>query len=832
MSPPSSRCPRCGLSLMPTEGGPVCAACALAHALAADDQSPAPDLPRRFGDYELLDEVGRGGMGLVFRAQQRSLSRVVALKVLQAGSLEDHDGRQRFHAEAEAAARLQHPNIVAIHEIGEQDGVSYLTMDLVDGPDLARTCDGRPLPVNAAARLARDIARAIQVAHEAGVLHRDLKPSNVLLGSDGRARITDFGLAKCDGATECAQTAAGAMFGSPSYASPEQAAGRHAAISVASDIYGIGAILYHLLTGRAPFVANTALQVLRLVLESDPVAPRALNPEVPHDLETICLKCLQKDPARRYHSAAAVAEDLDRLLAHRPIQAHAPSHFYRAAKYARRNRSMVAAAAAIGLSLAGGLVVAYAGLRRAIEQGRATESARAEAERLNSLVVQDLQPDLERYGRLPVLRRVAEESVGYYERLPPRLRHPQVEARHAAALELLARVRGPGAGDYAGGKTVLAAALRLRERAALAAPADPEAAAAVLRNLSLYSDVAGDSATFRSDEYQSALVKRWRSLRARFPDDRGICAGLARALTDYAVGAEQRYGAPAAVAAAEEAQTLVAELAALRPEDPQLRELSTWNTLVRSQALHATGDQAQAAAASQHELENLTAALAADPGDLALRHLTAQAARSLSYRTWGPQSREAEVLAREHYHLLSTLDPANRRYRSGYAMAHWMESLYWANFDGHTGRARALLARHIALLEPLRSERHVEDIAGHLPKARAFLATWSAREGDRVAATEQLAELRSALAADQQDSSAPASMPLHAQLDLAETGCWIAWNLCDWPELLRQTTAALATCGAAPAAAEISRRHRAAPGAARHRPPGKRAGTRSPVDSR
>ncbi|HUJ42665.1 MAG TPA: serine/threonine-protein kinase [Opitutaceae bacterium] len=345
---------------------------------AEPENGGAESFPRLFGTYELQAEIGRGGMGLVFKARQLPLDRVVALKVLLTGQFSDETARRRFRLEAESAAKLQHPNIVTIYEVGEAEGHPYLTMDFVDGPNLAARIGGRPLPARTAAELLRDIARAVQVAHAAGVLHRDLKPSNILIGPDERPRVTDFGLAKrLDGSAGVTLT--GQMLGSPNYISPEQAAGRNQDIGVPSDIYGLGALLYQLLTGRAPFNAPTPAETLRLVLDTEPASPRLLNPALPRDLETICLKCLQKDPARRYASATAIVEDLDRFLSDRPIHARPPNLVYRARKYARRNRTLVIAVSVVLGSLVIGLGMALAGFRRAVSAERAQNRLRQEA---------------------------------------------------------------------------------------------------------------------------------------------------------------------------------------------------------------------------------------------------------------------------------------------------------------------------------------------------------------------------------------------------------------------------------------------------------------------
>jgi serine/threonine-protein kinase len=280
---------------------------------ANDFPSGSLTLPAKFGDYELREELGRGGMGVVYRAQQLSLNREVAVKMILRGQLASKADRERFEAEAQAAAKLDHPGIVPVYEVGELEGRPYFSMKNVRGTTLAQLLAEGPLPPREAARMLARVARAIHFAHMRGVLHRDLKPSNILLDEQGEPHVTDFGLAKqiTDAAS---MTKTGAVLGTPAYMAPEQAAGQRGQVGPRSDVYSLGVILYHMLTGRPPFQAASPVDTVLMVLEQDPVPPRMLNPKADRDLEMICLRCLQKPTDLRYASAAALADDLEAYL--------------------------------------------------------------------------------------------------------------------------------------------------------------------------------------------------------------------------------------------------------------------------------------------------------------------------------------------------------------------------------------------------------------------------------------------------------------------------------------------------------------------------------------
>jgi WD40 repeat protein/tRNA A-37 threonylcarbamoyl transferase component Bud32 len=306
---------------------------------------------RLFGDYELIDEIARGGMGIVYKARQTSLNRLVALKMLRTSALVDADSPRRFRLEAEATANLDHPNIVPIYDVGECDGFSYFAMKLVDGGSLAQHLAAYTADPRAAAQLVATVARAVHHAHQRGVLHRDLKPSNIVIDAAGQPHVTDFGLAKrVEGDSELTQS--GAILGTPSYMAPEQASGEKKAVSTATDVYGLGAVLYALLTGKPPFRGDSVLETLDQVRQMPPEPPSGIVRQMDRDLEAICLKCLEKEPEGRYPSALALAEDLERWLAGKPTLARPLSRPARLRRWASRRWKRLAAAA-VGLVMLG-----------------------------------------------------------------------------------------------------------------------------------------------------------------------------------------------------------------------------------------------------------------------------------------------------------------------------------------------------------------------------------------------------------------------------------------------------------------------------------------------
>ncbi len=455
-------------------------------AAAGDGETPehglSPTFPAAFGPYELLAEIGRGGMGVVYRARQRALQRLVAIKMITPGACSGAGAVARFRNEAQAAARLQHPNVVQIFEVGEQQGQPYFAMEYVEGGSLARRLDGQPLPARQAAQLIETLARAVHAAHQCGVIHRDLKPGNVLLrgkseiGNPNSAKeksdsvadfefriadfepmVTDFGLAKQVDRDVGMQTESGAILGTPCYMAPEQAEGHGARSGPTADVYSLGAMLYELLTGRPPFRGVTRLDTLQQIVHDEPVPPRRLQPALPRDLETICLSCLPKEPDKRYASAAALAEDLGRFRAGEPIRARPAGRFEIAWRWCCRQPKLAGLAAALVLAVATGLSLVLWQWQRAEIHLHETERLRREAvtreaaldesyqlahRTLQDFLTQTVDKEMrEGQGLGPHRRELLQKAQAYYEKfLEERGQDPALRQELAEASAHLANI--------------------------------------------------------------------------------------------------------------------------------------------------------------------------------------------------------------------------------------------------------------------------------------------------------------------------------------------------------------------------------------------------------
>ena len=331
-----------------------------------------------FDQYELIEEIARGGMGIVFKARQKKLGRIVALKTIRPAALKpDADALNRFRIEAEAVARLDHPNVVPIYEMGEFRGFPFISLKLIDGGDLERHAARFKNDPRAIARLIKDVARAVHYAHLRGVLHRDLKPSNILLDEQDHPHVTDFGLAKCV-ESDSGLTHTGLILGTPSYMAPEQVSGHRGEVTTAVDVYGLGAVLYKLLTGRPPFHGPTLYETLRQVREQQPASPGTPGEPVDRDLGAICLKCLEKDPRQRYASAESVAADLDRWLSGESVVARPIGQFQRARRWCLRNPVVAALAASVAALL---VTIAAVATFDSFRQHALAEAARSAAAR-------------------------------------------------------------------------------------------------------------------------------------------------------------------------------------------------------------------------------------------------------------------------------------------------------------------------------------------------------------------------------------------------------------------------------------------------------------------
>jgi tetratricopeptide (TPR) repeat protein/tRNA A-37 threonylcarbamoyl transferase component Bud32 len=623
--------------------------------------------------YEVLGELGRGGMSVVYKARQVKPSRAVALKMILQPAYADAEKRRRLEAEAEAIARLRHPNIVQIHEVGEHEGLPYLSLEYCPGGSLADKLDGTPWEARPAAALAEALARAVHAAHQAQVVHRDLKPGNVLLTEDGTPKVTDFGLAKRLDLP--GQTRTGAVMGTPSYMAPEQARA-HKEVGPGADVYGLGAILYELLTGRPPFRGATPMDTVLQVLSDEPVPVRRLQPKVPRDLETICHKCLEKDPARRYPSAAALAEDLGRWRAGSPVRARPVGHLERAWKWSRRNPAVAALLAAVLLVFAAGTIVsalfAVEARRQAAAQSEARRRTREALDEMSSQVIEDWlaqKKELE-----PAQRAFLEKALAYYEAFAReagnteevrqgvadahlrvgdiRFRlghHAEAEAAYGQALELYTRL----AADFPGAR---------RHRQQLAAT---------------WNNLANVLAATGHQEKAAVAYREAQDIQRRlideFPDVPSCRQELARSQINLG-NLLRATGHPTEAAAAwREAEAVQQRLVAdFRAEAPYRRELAVTKGNLGN-LLRETGHPSEAAAALREALA-LDQALADEfPKTPLYRQELARTHVGLGLLLRGTDRAKAEEAygkARSLYAPLAAQFPARPQYREELAMTY------------------------------------------------------------------------------------------------------------------------------------------------------------------
>ncbi len=455
-----------------------------------------PELP----GYEILEVIGRGGMGVVYKALHTRLDRLVALKMVLAGAHASPDELARFSTESQAVAQLQHPGIVQIYEVGEHDGLPYFSLEFVSGGSLAHQIDGKPQPTREAAEMVRELTLAMREAHRRNIIHRDLKPANVLLTSEGAPKITDFGLAKRLDA-DSQQTHTGAIMGSPSYMAPEQAWGQTHQIGPLTDVYALGAILYELLIGRPPFQGATVIETIELVRTEEPVPPTRLQPKIPVDLETICLKCLQKDPGKRYSDANSLAEDLQRFLEDRPILARPAGTAERLARWCRRNPKVARLTGIVaGLLILVATVSTYAAVSLKRANGRldasnkAESAARQEAQTNERAAVKARDLEAAARKRESEARAKAEKLVT----LAMQQNKNALNSQRTISVLLLKRLR-----DYAGSEDLrdeliktsvkeLHASIEVMDQLAAVGAHDKEAAATATRTLAgIYQQAGG-----------------------------------------------------------------------------------------------------------------------------------------------------------------------------------------------------------------------------------------------------------------------------------------------------------------------------------------------------
>jgi serine/threonine protein kinase len=560
----------------------------LRHIVTDDGTRPGQCM----GDYELLEKIAQGGMGVVWRALQKSLHRVVAVKMLRAGARAGHADRRRFRSEAEAVARLDHPGIVPIYEVGEQDDELYFSMKLLEGGNLSQHRSRYAGDPRATARLLADVAAAVYYAHQRGILHRDLKPANILLDENGRPHVSDFGLAKRipgnAGSVDPARlTQSGAILGTPSYMAPEQATGRPEAVTTAADVYSLGAILYELLTGRPPFREATLLETLLVVLENEPPRPRTLNARADRDLETICLKCLDKDTGRRYASARDLADDLERFLADEPIHARPLPRLWRVWRWCRRQPVLAGLSAALSTSFVIGFLLVTSEWRRADANARKATDNLAEVDRqrsrakdnfrlahkaVNDLLRRITEIERQNFTALPGRKELLEDALQYYQTfLREAGADPEIQRDLADAHVHLGHIN-----DAIGSRSAALAsyqqALSLYQELQQARPKDADLRARLAGtwyDIGTAQYAVGQPATARTSLNGARTL--YEAFLKDSPDDPRLLAGLGQALSSLGAQERERHRPAEGLALFEEAKRRQEKLARLQPKDAVTR---------------------------------------------------------------------------------------------------------------------------------------------------------------------------------------------------------------------------------------------------------------------
>jgi tetratricopeptide (TPR) repeat protein/predicted Ser/Thr protein kinase len=631
--------------------------------------------------YEILGELGRGAMGVVYRTRQKGLGREVAVKMVLSGQFAGPHELERFRSEAVQLAKLQHPNIVQVFEVGECDGRPFFAMEYVPGGSLARLLGKKPMPAQQAAELAETLARAMHHAHERGIIHRDLKPANILLAADGSPKVTDFGLAK--GGGSAADTGTFAVLGTPSYMAPEQAGGRSRDVGPAADVYALGAILYECLTGRPPFRAPNWLDTVHLVATAEPVAPGALTSNLPPDLETITLKCLQKEPAKRYASAAAQADDLRRFLDGRPIVARPVSAWEKCWKWARRRPAWAALIVTVVIAtaalVAGGV---WFNTRLRQERDLAVANARLAEERfqLNRQAVDQYFTEvsetnlLDEPGLEPLRESLLKRAREYYARFVAERRNdPAVRADFAGSLGRLARITA----DLKDPQQAIAMyqeSLPILDDLAADHPADPARRAQIATTWYELSKLyrLTNQAAAAAAACTSATAE-WNRLTSAFPDRWQYRAELARSLISQS-NLDFKLGHMAAArATCEQALAMRRKLAAEHPADEGVgRDLATtWDNLANIRA--ADGQREASLEARQQAERVLSSLVAAHPYRSLYRHDLARTEFNLataSVAAGQPQAAAASLRdAASQWDRLHALYPAVRDYQVSWGNA-------------------------------------------------------------------------------------------------------------------------------------------------------------------